>query len=85
MYDTAGDFTGGDGISTAVSTATPNKLLISNTGVLSIVAGTNISVSAATGDVTVSSTDTNTTLLGIANINGAEQFTVNDTASGRLR
>jgi hypothetical protein len=79
------DFTGGDGISTAVSTATPNKLLISNTGVLSIVAGTNISVSAATGDVTVSSTDTNTTLLGIANINGAEQFTVNDTASGRLR
>ena len=29
--------------------------------------------------------DTNTTLLGIANINGAEQFTVNDTASGRLR
>ena len=73
------DFTGGDGISTAVSTATPNKLLISNTGVLSIVAGTNISVSAATGDVTVSSTAPNTTSLGIADDAGDQKFEVTDT------
>ena len=53
------DFTGGDGISTAVSTATPNKLLISNTGVTSIVAGTNVTISGATGAVTISSTDNN--------------------------
>ncbi len=73
------DFTGGDGISTAVSTATPNKLLISNTGVTSIVAGTNISIDQSTGAVTVSSTAPNTTSLGIANSGATEQFTVTDT------
>ena len=72
------DFTGGDGISTAVSTATPNKLLITNTGVTSIVAGTNITVSGATGAVTVSGT-ANTTSLGIADSAGTEQFAVTDT------
>ena len=51
------DFTGGAGISTAVSTATPNLLTITNTGVTSIVAGTNVTVSGATGAVTVNSTD----------------------------
>jgi len=51
------DFTGGTGISTAVSTATPNLLTITNTGVTSIVAGTNVTVSGATGAVTVNSTD----------------------------
>ena len=51
------DFTGGTGISTAVSTATPNLLTITNTGVTSIVAGTNVTISGATGAVTVNSTD----------------------------
>ena len=78
------DFTGGDGISTAVSTATPNKLLISNTGVTSIVAGTNISIDQSTGAVTITGTDTNTTSLGIANINGTEQFKVTDTVDLRF-
>ena len=73
------DFTGGDGISTAVSTATPNKLLISNTGVLSIVAGTNISIDQSTGAVEISSTDTNTTSLGIADDAGDQKFEVTDT------
>ena len=76
------DFTGGDGISTAVSTATPNKLLISNTGVTSIVAGTNISIDQSTGAVTITGTDT--TSLGIANINGTEQFKVTDTVDLRF-
>ena len=72
------DFTGGTGISTAVSTATPNLLTITNTGVTSIVAGTNITVSGATGAVTVSGT-ANTTSLGIADDGGTEQFAVTDT------
>ena len=72
------DFTGGTGISTAVSTATPNLLTITNTGVTSIVAGTNITVSGATGAVTVSGT-ANTTSLGIADSAGTEQFAVTDT------
>ena len=72
------DFTGGTGISTAVSTATPNLLTITNTGVTSIVAGTNITVSGATGAVTVSGT-ANTTLLGIANGSAAKEFEVSDT------
>ena len=72
------DFTGGTGISTAVSTATPNLLTITNTGVTSIVAGTNITVSGATGAVTVNGT-ANTTSLGIADDGGTEQFAVTDT------
>ena len=51
------DFTGGTGISTTVASATPNTLTIANTGVTSIVAGTNVTVSGATGAVTVNSTD----------------------------
>ena len=51
------DFEGGTGITTAVSSGTPNKLLITNSGVTSIVAGTNVTVSGATGAVTVNSTD----------------------------
>jgi len=50
------DFTGGTGISTAVASATPNTLTITNTGVTSAVAGSNISVSSATGAVTIAYT-----------------------------
>lgn len=50
------DFTGGTGISTAVASATPNTLTITNTGVTSIVAGSNISISGSTGAVTISAT-----------------------------
>tara|TARA_R100001440_G_scaffold26542_4_gene43469 strand:+ start:40445 stop:43075 length:2631 start_codon:yes stop_codon:yes gene_type:complete len=50
------DFTGGTGISTAVSSGTPNLLTITNTGVTSAVAGSNISVSSATGAVTIAYT-----------------------------
>jgi len=50
------DFTVGTGISTAVASATPNTLTITNTGVTSAVAGSNISVSSATGAVTIAYT-----------------------------
>jgi len=72
------DFTGGTGIGTAVTAATPNLLTITNTGVTSIVAGSNISISAATGAVTITGT-ANTTSLGIADSGGTEKFTVTDT------
>ena len=49
-------FTAGSGISTAVAAATPNTLTITNTGVTSAVAGSNISVSSATGAVTIAYT-----------------------------
>ena len=64
------------GISLAGAAATPNTLTITNAGVTSIVAGSNISVSSATGAVTV--TGTNTTSLGIANASASEQFKVTD-------
>ena len=67
------------GIGLAGAAASPNTLTISNTGVTSIVAGTNISIDQSTGAVEISSTDTNTTSLGIANSGGTEQFTVTDT------
>ena len=73
------DFTGGTGITTAVASATPNTLTITNSGVTSIVAGSNISISGGTGAVTITGTDTNTTSLGIANASGTEQFKVTDT------
>jgi len=67
------------GISLAGAAATPNTLTITNAGVTSIVAGSNISVSGATGAVTITGTDTNTTSLGIANSSASEQFKVTDT------
>lgn len=50
------DFTGGTGISTAVSSATPNLLTITNTGVTSLTGSSPISVSGSTGAVTISYT-----------------------------
>ena len=50
------DFTGGTGISTSVASGTPNLLTITNTGVTSAVAGSNISVSSSTGAVTIAYT-----------------------------
>lgn len=73
------NFISSTGIGLAGAAATPNTLTISNTGVTSIVAGTGISVSGATGAVTVTNTVSNTTSLGIANSSGTEQFTVTDT------
>ena len=73
------NFISSTGIGLAGTAATPNTLTISNTGVTSIVAGTGISVSGATGAVTVTNTVSNTTSLGIANSSGIEQFTVTDT------
>jgi len=46
---------GGTGITTGV--AATNTVTITNSGVTSTIAGTNISVSAATGDVTISAPD----------------------------
>ena len=52
------DFAGGTGINTVVTTAGSNSILtINNTGVTSIIAGTNISVNDSTGQVTITSTD----------------------------
>ena len=74
------DFVGTTGISTSIATAgVKSTLTINNTGVTSIVAGTNISIDQSTGAVEISSTDTNTTSLGIANSGGTEQFKVTDT------
>ncbi len=47
------DFTGGTGISTAVASATPNTLTITNTGVTSLAAGTGMTGTATTGSVTL--------------------------------
>ena len=78
------DFTGGTGISTAVASATPNTLTITNTGVTSVVAGSNISISGSTGAVTISSTDTNTTSLPVKNSGGTTQFTSTQTTGVRF-
>ena len=52
------DFVGTTGISTSIATAgAKSTITINNTGVTSIVAGTNVTVSGATGAVTVNSTD----------------------------
>jgi len=51
------NFISSTGIGLAGAAATPNTLTISNTGVTSIVAGTNVTISGATGAVTVNSTD----------------------------
>jgi len=50
------DFTGGTGISTAVASATPNTLTITNTGVTSITASSPISVDQSTGAIAISYT-----------------------------
>ena len=47
------DFTGGTGISTAVASATPNTLTITNTGVTSLAAGSGMTGTATTGAVTL--------------------------------
>ena len=64
---------GGTGITTAV--AATNTVTVSNSGVLSAIAGTNVAVSAATGDVTVSApnavvntTDTYASYASVTNI-----------------
>ena len=52
------DFAGGTGINTVVTTAGSDSILtINNTGVTSIIAGTNITVDQATGQVTIDSAD----------------------------
>ena len=53
------DFAGGTGINTVVTTAGSNSILtINNTGVTSIIAGTNITISQpGTGQVTINSAD----------------------------
>jgi len=48
------NFIGGTGISLADAAASPNTLTITNSGVTSIVAGSNISISGSTGAVTIS-------------------------------
>ena len=54
------DIVGSTGISTSIATAgVKSTLTINNTGVTSIVAGTNVTISGATGAVTISSTDNN--------------------------
>jgi hypothetical protein len=64
---------GGTGITTAV--AATNTVTVSNSGVLSALAGTNVAVSGATGDVTVSApnavvntTDTYASYASVTNI-----------------
>tara|TARA_R110000803_G_scaffold115560_2_gene184069 strand:- start:351 stop:2828 length:2478 start_codon:yes stop_codon:yes gene_type:complete len=69
----------GVGIAAAVTTTGQvSTITLTNSGVTSIVAGTNITISGATGAVTINGT-ANTTSLGIANAAGANQFTVSDT------
>ena len=51
------NFISNTGIGLAAAAATPNTLTISNTGVTSIVAGTNVTISGATGAVTINSAD----------------------------
>ena len=72
------DFISNTGIGLAGAAASPNTITISNTGVTSIVAGSNISISGATGAVTVTGT-ANTTSLGIADDTGDQKFEVTDT------
>jgi len=56
---------GGSGINTDSSIV--DTIKITNTGVLSAIAGTNITISAATGNVTISSTNTLYDLLSVQN------------------
>ena len=78
------NFIGGTGITLADAAASPNTLTITNSGVTSIVAGTGISVSGATGAVTVTNTVSNTTSLPVKNSSGTTQFTSSDSTGVRF-
>lgn len=65
------DFVGTTGISTSVATAgAKSTITINNTGVTSIVAGANITVSAATGAVTIAGTANTDTTYTLPTTNG---------------
>ena len=81
------DIVGTTGISTSIATAgVKSTLTINNTGVTSIVAGTNVTISGATGAVTISSTDTNdnyfVTGASFNTTNGVLSITGNNAAVG---
>ncbi len=81
------DFVGTTGISTSVATVgAKSTLTINNTGVTSIVAGTNVTISGATGAVTISSTDNNdnwyVTGASFNTTNGVLSITGNNAAVG---
>ena len=91
------DLTGGTGITIGSETNTTSgsySSTITNSGVTSIVAGSNISISGETGAVTVTGTDTNTTYTGGTNLTlSGTTFNVddaflknnaNDTTSGTI-
>ena len=77
------NFVQSTGISLAAAAASPNTLTITNTGVTSIVAGSNVTISGATGAVTINASD-NTTSLPVKNSGGTVQFTSNDTTGIRF-
>ena len=87
LFDNASPFntfTAGDGISTDANT-TSGIVTITNTGVTSIIAGTNISISASNGDVTISAAgggggSGTVTSVGI----NSSTLTVNSTVSGNI-
>lgn len=87
LFDNASPFntfTAGDGISTDANT-TSGIVTITNTGVTSIIAGTNISISASNGDVTISAAGGGggggtVTSVGI----NSSTLTVNSTVSGNI-
>ena len=71
----------GSGAGISVSPTT-GAVVVSNTGVTSIIAGTNISVSSATGAVTVNATDTNTTYnISAASTTGGANLNLNGSDS----
>ena len=77
-------FTDGDGISTDANT-TSGIVTITNTGVTSIIAGTNISISSSNGDITISAAgggggSGTVTSVGI----NSSTLTVNSTVSGNI-
>ncbi len=81
------DIVGTTGISTSIATAgVKSTLTINNTGVTSIVAGTNVTISGATGAVTISSTDNNdnyfVTAASFDTTNGELSITGNNAAVG---
>ena len=81
------DIVGTTGISTSIATAgDKSTITINNTGVTSIVAGTNVTISSATGAVTISSTDNNdnyfVTGASFNTTNGVLSITGNNAAVG---
>jgi len=87
LFDNASPFntfTAGDGISTDANT-TSGIVTITNTGVTSIIAGTNISISSSNGDITISAAGGGggggtVTSVGI----NSSTLTVNSTVSGNI-